>query len=86
MKMIMETAEQFHKRPQAKTTDDMRLLATQSSHPIANESSEDKGFDIFVNVVWDEVARAIMDELGPIVFSVGKPDEFRQVSLRSTTY
>lgn len=35
-------------------------------------------FDIMANVIWAEISRAIMDELGGIIFSAGKPDEFRK--------
>lgn len=38
------------------------------------------GFEVMANVVWAEVGRAIMDELGSVVFSAGKTDEFRSVS------
>ncbi|CAE6539818.1 unnamed protein product [Rhizoctonia solani] len=34
--------------------------------------------EIVANVVWAELARALMDELGSTVFAVGRPDEFRQ--------
>ncbi|KAG8696086.1 hypothetical protein FRC08_007377 [Ceratobasidium sp. 394] len=34
--------------------------------------------EIIANVVWAELARALMDELGNVVFAVGRPDEFRQ--------
>lgn len=37
------------------------------------------GFEIMANVVWSEIGKAIMDELGSVVFAVGKPDEFRKV-------
>lgn len=37
-------------------------------------------FDIMANVVWDELGRAIMADLGNIVFSAGRPDEFRKVA------
>lgn len=36
-------------------------------------------FEIMANVVWDEFGRSIMDELGGVVFSVGRPNEFRKV-------
>ncbi|EED79251.1 predicted protein [Postia placenta Mad-698-R] len=36
------------------------------------------GFEVMANVVWAEVGRAIMDELGSVVFAAGKPDEFRK--------
>ncbi|KAK0461060.1 COG complex component [Desarmillaria tabescens] len=40
--------------------------------------SDEKGFNIMANVVWDEFGRAIMDELGGVIFSAGKPDVFRK--------
>ncbi|KAG8680305.1 hypothetical protein FRC11_002656, partial [Ceratobasidium sp. 423] len=44
--------------------------------PAATENPE--RIEIIVNVVWTELARALMDELGGTVFAVGRPDEFRQ--------
>jgi len=38
-----------------------------------------KGFEVMANVVWAETGRAIMDELGSVVFAAGKTDEFRKV-------
>lgn len=38
-------------------------------------------FQIMANVVWDELARSIMSELGGVVFSSGRPSEFRKVLL-----
>ena len=32
------------------------------------------------NVVWAELGKAVMDELGSIIFAAGNPDEFRQVN------
>ena len=37
------------------------------------------GFDILANVVWSEISRTIMDDLGSVVFAAGKPIEFRKV-------
>ena len=42
--------------------------------------SEVPGFEIMANVVWSEIGRALMDELGGVIFAAGKPDEFRKVS------
>lgn len=36
------------------------------------------GFEIMTNVVWAEIGRAIMDELGNVVFAPGNPNEFRK--------
>jgi hypothetical protein len=41
--------------------------------------NDGRGFEILANVVWDEVAHAIMNDLGGIVFSAGRPDDFRRV-------
>jgi hypothetical protein len=43
----------------------------------AKESQE--GFAIMANVVWAEFGKAIMDEMGGVVFAAGRPDEFRKV-------
>lgn len=36
------------------------------------------GFEIMTNVVWADIGRAIMDELGNVVFAPGNPNEFRK--------
>ncbi|KAJ4483374.1 COG complex component [Lentinula aciculospora] len=36
------------------------------------------GFDIMANVIWHELGKAIMDDLGGMVFASGRPDEFRK--------
>lgn len=41
------------------------------------------GFEILANVVWAEIARALMDELGSTLFAAGRPDEFRRVRASS---
>ena len=41
----------------------------------------DAGFEIMSNVVWAEIGRALMDELGAFIFAAGKPAEFKSVSL-----
>ncbi|KAI0335101.1 COG complex component [Cubamyces sp. BRFM 1775] len=42
------------------------------------ENDEEPGFEIMANVVWAEIGRALMDELGSVIFAAGKPDEFRK--------
>jgi hypothetical protein len=42
---------------------------------------ESRGFDIMANVVWAEIGRTVMDELGSTIFAAGKPDQFRKVSI-----
>ncbi|KAG6820743.1 hypothetical protein H0H93_012389 [Arthromyces matolae] len=36
------------------------------------------GFDIMANVVWEELGRALIDELGGIIFSSGRPSDFKK--------
>lgn len=43
----------------------------------AQQTSVD-GFEIMTNVVWAEIGKAIMDELGTVVFAPGNPNEFRK--------
>lgn len=45
----------------------------------ADDGHGAKGFEIFANVVWAELARALTDELGNTLFAAGRPDEFRRV-------
>jgi len=42
---------------------------------------ESRGFQIMSNVVWDELGKSLMDEIGVVVFAAGNPKEFRQVNL-----
>ena len=44
-----------------------------------DEGTSARGFEIFANVVWEELASALMDELGSTLFAAGQPDEFRRV-------
>jgi len=50
-----------------------------------SDSLDEDGFQFLANVVWDELGRSIMAELGSVVFSAGKPDEFRKVTSISST-
>ncbi|KAH9858848.1 COG complex component [Lenzites betulinus] len=44
----------------------------------SGNTDERPGFDIMANVVWAEVGRALMDELGNVIFAAGSPDDFRK--------
>ncbi|KAJ7462357.1 COG complex component [Mycena galericulata] len=44
----------------------------------SNREVDGDGFEIMANVVWEEFGRAIMDELGAVVFAAGRPNEFRK--------
>jgi hypothetical protein len=52
------------------------------------DTTDAKGFEVLANVVWAEIARALMDELGSALFATGRPDEFRKVhySLQSLSF
>lgn len=43
------------------------------------QDGKEPGFEVMANVVWAEIGRALMDELGSVIFAAGKPDEFRKV-------
>ncbi|KAG5650522.1 hypothetical protein H0H81_011940 [Sphagnurus paluster] len=53
---------------------------------------EGKRFEIMANVIWDELGRSIMGDLGVIVFASGRPNDFRkhrelsQAFIRSLEY
>ncbi|KAI0301006.1 oligomeric golgi complex component, COG2-domain-containing protein [Multifurca ochricompacta] len=65
LKRIMDVAERISAR-NGQETDDV------------DGSGNTKGFEILANVVWAEIARALMDELGSTLFATGRPDEFRR--------
>ncbi|KIJ49540.1 hypothetical protein M422DRAFT_246619 [Sphaerobolus stellatus SS14] len=74
LKSLMETAESFSSR--------RRQLARPDGASLNNDMEPDRTqnqeFEIMSNVVWPEIARALLEELGSTVFSAGRPDEFRQ--------
>lgn len=77
-------------RPIMEIADRVGVKRSHMDHqmqPVANvtkTSNDDTpgglGFNILANVVWAEVSRAILDDLGSIVFAVGKPEDFRKVN------
>ena len=38
-------------------------------------------FEIMANVIWVEIGQALMEELGAVIFSAGRPAEFKQVGI-----
>jgi len=44
-------------------------------------STEDttQGFQILAYVVWEEIANAIINDIGDVVFTAGRPDELQKV-------
>ncbi|KZV70663.1 COG complex component [Peniophora sp. CONT] len=64
LKQIMDIAEKIH---------------TKSTNKAPADSVVDQPtFNIMANVVWTEIGRAILDDLGSVVFAAGKPSEFRK--------
>jgi hypothetical protein len=45
----------------------------------SGEGNEKDGFEILANVIWADFGKAIMDEMGGVVFAAGRPGEFRKV-------
>lgn len=54
-----------------------QLASTSGS--IAELGLNMQGFEIMANVIWAEIGRSIMEELGSVVFSAGNPSEFQKV-------
>ncbi|KAI0775843.1 COG complex component [Trametes elegans] len=54
------------------------VCAKSGSRTRHRDDGESPGFEIMANVVWAEIGRALMDELGSVIFAAGKPDEFRK--------
>ena len=72
---IMDLAEKVTLKPSASTLRPLKGLVEPSS-----ETNDDKkGFQILTNVVWGEISRAIVDEIGAVVFAAGRPNDFRKV-------
>ena len=79
VKSLMEMAESFSSKRRQ-----LALPADNYSKYIEDpDPSQKREFEIMSNVVWPEIARAVSEELGSAVFSAGRPNEFRQVSMNS---
>jgi hypothetical protein len=57
------------------------LTVNYSSMEVGRGVDETGGFQIMSHVVWEEIGKSLMDEIGSVVFAAGSPKEFRQVSL-----
>ena len=77
----MEVADKACVRSSGNKNGQNGLLKTDrdTAEEKAKEKSKGERFEIMANVLWAEVGKAIMDELGSTVFGAGKPDEFRKV-------
>ena len=82
MRRVMEIAEKVSVKTSTKTiasSSRTSLLMPTELTEGKPKNERDGGFQIMANVVWCEIGKAIMDELGGVVFAAGKPDEFRKV-------
>ena len=75
---IMDLAEKVTLKPSSSTSRHVKGLVEPST--LDNETGDDKkGFQILANVLWSEISRAIVDEIGTVVFAAGRPNDFRKV-------
>ncbi|TFK54447.1 COG complex component [Heliocybe sulcata] len=77
---IMEAAERVSIKSgsRAKGSNLAASLAVKQAKQSTDSRKDGEAFAIMANVVWAELARAIIDELGSVVFAAGRPDEFRK--------
>jgi hypothetical protein len=82
MSRIMGIADKVSLKHVSTGRKDKALVTALVTMPVekSNRELDEDGFEIMANVVWEEFGRAIMDELGPVVFAAGRPNEFRKVS------
>ncbi|KAJ7497349.1 COG complex component [Mycena latifolia] len=80
MSRIMGIAEKVSLKSVSTGRKDKSLVTALVSLPEekSNRDAVGNGFEIMANVVWEEFGRAIMDELGLVVFAAGRPNEFRK--------
>lgn len=82
LKSLMEVAETFSAKHRQSTLPAGVII---NGHAVPNGTPEQsEGFEIISNVVFAEIGRAIMEELGSVVFAAGRPDDFRQASVTHT--
>lgn len=86
LKRIMELADKVSTKSvrNEKALGGLGSPKTLAGKGSLNSSEEQEGFEIMANVVWAEFGRAIMDEMGSVVFAAGKPEEFRKVGCLSS--
>ncbi|KAK7057129.1 oligomeric Golgi complex subunit 2 [Favolaschia claudopus] len=80
MSRIMGIAESVALKSVSASRRDKLLVTSTVPLPVEKTHGETggDGFQIMANVVWEEFGRAVMDELGHVVFAAGRPNEFRK--------
>ncbi|KAF9465050.1 oligomeric golgi complex component, COG2-domain-containing protein [Collybia nuda] len=87
---VMDIAEKVSLKSSLHSRSEKELNSSQSLTSLIVLDGD--GFEIMANVIWEEVGRAVMDELGATVFAAGRPSEFRkhheisQAFIRSLEY
>ena len=79
---IMDLAEKVTLKPSSSNLRPVKGLV-ESSSPVKETGDDKKGFQILTNVLWSEISRAIVDEIGQVVFAAGRPNDFRKVRCTS---
>ncbi|TFK92716.1 COG complex component [Polyporus arcularius HHB13444] len=80
---LYNTILRFVDRDVRRTMEIAEAVCVKSGSRAAADKGETRDgevpvFEIMAHVVWSEVGRALMDELGSVIFAAGKPDEFRK--------
>ncbi|KAI0047760.1 COG complex component [Auriscalpium vulgare] len=80
LKRIMDVAEKVSSKTSVKPGLGTLVVPGTPQMKAVKADGQDRHdvFEILGNVIWTEIGRAIMDELGSVVFAAGKPDEFRR--------
>ncbi|THH26420.1 hypothetical protein EUX98_g7769 [Antrodiella citrinella] len=78
LKRVMEVAEKACAKSTTKAGNGLLTFGGVKENDKSGEKEKGERFEIMANVVWAEIGRAIMDELGNVVFAAGKPDDFRK--------
>ncbi|KAF8893790.1 oligomeric golgi complex component, COG2-domain-containing protein [Infundibulicybe gibba] len=73
---IMDISERISSKPPSISRLETEQPEARSAETTSNV--EYAGFEIMSNVLWDEIGRAVIDELGHTVFASGRPNEFRK--------
>ncbi|KAF8973230.1 COG complex component [Flammula alnicola] len=72
---LMDIAGKISMKTSEARTENGDDLSPNTDNGVGEGSKE---FQILANVVWDELGRSIMDEIGAVVFAAGRPNEFRK--------
>lgn len=79
MSRIMEIAERIRLKNRPHVRTDKSSISATPAKEVQIPETRSSNFEIMANVIWPEIGRAVMDELGSHIFAVGQPDEFRKV-------